>query len=343
MDIYTVTSANKKIATTLYLITVLIAIAKIVVLLFVGWEVVYPDEQYYFSLAEKIAGSNKTLYNNYLPAYNWGYVLLNVWLNKVDVKAIYVLNILMCMLLKLKFIQYALRSSDGFLLFVPVFLLGLDYFSMFNLKDTVLVLFLFFYFTLNSRFWKLLIIALIFPVRIYLAVLLVSAELSKVFSNLSRKIKALTILTILLISAYFFPVLNTYVQEFKIIVENSMSLTASHGYGMSGVNVLTVKGFLVGFVRFIFTPLPIGFRWEFIDTIKLDSILLFLVYVYSFTRVKWRNLLYMTEFYLVVYLTAFYALQPFLAVPRHKYMIVIPIILMLHKSYVKERSLYSNL
>ena len=72
----------------------------------------------------------------------------------IHVKAIYLINILICMFLKLKFIQLALRTSSGFLLFVPVFLLGLDYFSMFNLKDTLVVLLVFLYFTSNNRLWR---------------------------------------------------------------------------------------------------------------------------------------------------------------------------------------------
>lgn len=328
---------NKEFTYYTGVILVLFLVLKLIFVLGLDISFTYPDEIYYSKLANQVLIDGKFFTSEYLPARNWGYISLNALLLLINKKAIYILNIFLCFSIKLKFLKYYYRSDYNFILLVPVLLLGLDYFSLFNLKDILVIWLLLHYFTTNNRIIKIIILILLYPLRIYLAGLIIIAESIKYIIGSGKKIKIIFFISIIFFGIYNYDIISSYIDDFILISQSSMELTRLEGYGMSGIDVLKFSGFLIGFFRFFLTPLPIGINLELIDVLKYDSLLLFVIFIIYIKRIKWSKVLRFTEFYLIILLTSFYAFLPFLAIPRHKYSMLIVLFLLFYKTYDPKR------
>ena len=221
--------------------------------------------------------------------------------------------------------------------FAACIFFGLDYFSFFNLKDLAVVWMVSEYFLSENTVYKMLLLALIYPTRIYLFFIILFAEILRAITSSKVMVRMIVIALVFISLKIFSGEIINFGEEFRLASESSMALTKAEGYAMSGINVLSVKGFLISFIRFFLTPLPFNWTGHPVDLLKLDSILLILFYVlgaFGFIR---KKLFQRTEFYFVVILTAFYAFMPFLAIPRHKYTMIIVMFILLIKVDAEKR------
>ena len=95
----------KRLVSILHIQLILILLVKVAYVLFNEVSLHYPDEYYYLKISTSLTNDGSYFSSSKLPVHNWGYISLNAILNTISPKAIYILNIVLCYCIKLRFLN----------------------------------------------------------------------------------------------------------------------------------------------------------------------------------------------------------------------------------------------
>lgn len=325
----------------LYVLGILLLISKILIIFFQGnGYIFYPDEGGYYALAHQIINFHFNLSKTNIPVYNWGYDYLNAILYKITNSyfAIKIFNVFICFLLQIYWGNFILKQKNSypiFVAFVPIFFFGFNWFSLYNLKDTLVILIV--VWTLINREKNIKFfsgVAALYIMRVYFGIIAFISILIERLIMLPKRTKKIIVpilfITLLLLIKYYF---NPFAEIIHKDSEASMQLIAQRGFGMEGIDVLSPTGFIISFGHFFLTPLPLHWMFSPLDLLKVDSIMFILILGRNYKLIL-HNLKKRENYFLITFIILigiFYAFFPILSIPRHKYSIILPLLLLLKK------------